>query len=245
MPPDSASRLTTEAREQRRSREAARRERAEARATGRSAQPIQYKLPSHLSGETPVIPENTAALDIGDEVDYAPLIRGSLRVAVLMFLTQFLAAVIIANFLGGVIRFAFWFGFIPYLEIWTDRESYASIVTWSTAAAVASTCMGVVLALIRRRDEPLLLDGWGTGLPMLALLLLLQLVRERTYPVEVVDDWVIAQAAAVTIATTMIFVGFRPGRGNPAKAGRSHATGQLRSGGTVTPTNQEMKEASA
>ncbi len=183
------------------------------RRAGRSAGPIVYKLPSHVEANNPgltVKSEPTTSPEDSD-VDYAPFVRGCLRGAAVILLVQVLASVILANLVGGIVRIAFWFRFIPYLEIGVAPSEYGRIITWSTTAAVSAGCLGLLVALVRHRKEPMLIDGWACVLPMSIFLLALQQFREWLTGWDLVDAWVFGQVLAATVGAGLLYFGFRPG----------------------------------
>lgn len=198
----------------------AQRLRAQRRASG---QPIRYKLPTHIervSAETSLREaEQLLPLPLGDD-DYAPLVRGALRASTLMIVAQLATSLILSNHLGAAVRVTFFLKIFPYLTIQTGRETYARIWMWSIVAGVIGGCGGALYSLWRHRTERSLMDGWGCGILMAIVLLVIQAGQEFFYG-PLINTWVLAQAGAGVLASGMIFLGLRPGVEDPATAGSS------------------------
>ena len=198
----------------------AQRLRAQRRASG---QPIRYKLPSHIERATA---ENTlremeqlTPLAVEHE-DYAPLVRGALRASTLMIVAQLATSLVLSNHLGAAVRVTFFLKVFPYLTIQTGLETYRRIWMWSIVAGVVGGCGGALYSLWRHRTERSLMDGWGCGVLMAAVLLAIQAGQEFFFG-PLINTWVLAQAGAGVLASGMIFLGLRPGVEDPATAGSS------------------------
>lgn len=179
---------------------------------------------------SPVEVPNTPASEEFIE-DYTPLVRGVLRAATTLFLTQAFGAILIANYVGGQLQIRFHFKVVPYVAILASRDLFVSILTWSTTFAVTLTSLAVLIGLARLRNEQKLLDGWATGLFMCGLLLVMQYVRHVLDP-PAIDGWILAQTAAGVVAVSVIFLGFRPEADMPAQRRRSDEPSMVRGGAT-------------
>jgi hypothetical protein len=224
---------------------AAKDERAARRVSRHEGNPIQYRLPK--TAVEPLVTPRSArwsepvaeVVDVSPEEDYAPMVRGSLRAASALFLTQALSAILIANAEGAILQIRFAYKVIPHVAILATRDVFVTVLTWSTAFAVLASCLAVMIGLIRHRDEQKLLDGWASGLLMSGILVIFQYVRHVLDP-PAIDGWVLAQTVAGVVAATVIFLGFRPEVERPAEAGRSSERAQPRSSG-ATRTNPRNK----
>ncbi len=166
-------------------------------------------------------PEEIAAEAIDEEVDYAPFVLAAANAALLLFLTQAVAAMFVGDALGATIQVNFRARIIPTLEFITDLPTFVEIVTWSTAIATGASCLGVLAALVRHREDNQRLYGWAAGLAMAGLLVIFQFVRHLMNP-PVIDGWVSAQATAFIIVTALVFVGFKPGSRLPEPTDARH-----------------------
>lgn len=212
---------------------ALREQRAARRAALAGGRPIQYRLPKPTDEPAPTSPIDVQSAQEPDELveDYTPLVRGVLRAATTLFLSQALSAILIANYVGGQLQIRFYFKVVPYVAILASRDLFVAILTWSTTFAVTLTCLAVLSGLARHRDEQKLLDGWATGLFMSGLLLVMQYVRHVLDP-PAIDGWILAQTAAGVVAASVIFLGFRPEVEMPAQGRRSNGPSTVRDGAT-------------
>ncbi len=167
-----------------------------------SRQRVNYRLTK--------TPEEIAAEAIDEEKDYSSFVLGAANAALLLFTTQALASMFVGDYLGATIQIEFQARVIPTLQFITDIPTFVKIVTWSTAIAVVMTCVGVLVALARRRGDNQRIYGWAMGLLMAGLLVVFHFIRHLMRP-PVIDGWVIAQSTAFIIVTALIFVGFKPG----------------------------------
>ncbi len=135
-------------------------------------------------------------------------VSASIRAAVMLFVVQVIASLAVSNLAGAQLRFAKW-KFIPYLAIAANEETFIKTVSWSTIAAVITTCAMALWVLNTRRDEPAMVYGWGTGIIMSAFLVFFQYLRGWIQPPGG-DTWILLQAGGITAATALIFIGFRP-----------------------------------
>lgn len=198
----------------------AQRLRAQRRASG---QPIRYKLPNHIERVTAETTLREAELLVPlpvDDDDYAPLVRGALRASTLMIVAQLATSLLLSNHLGAAVRVTFFLRFFPYLTIQTGPETYRRIWMWSIVSGVIGGCGGALYSLWRHRTERSLMDGWGCGILMAAILLAIQAGQEFFFG-PLINTWVLAQAGAGVLASGMIFLGLRPGVEDPATAGSS------------------------
>lgn len=201
---------------------ALREQRAARRAALAGGRPIQYRLPKPGAEPSLIAPAVAPKAEEPEELfeDYTPMVRGVLRAATTLFLSQALSAILIANYLGGQLQIRFYFKLFPYVAILSSRDLFVSILTWSTTIAVSFTCIAILTGLARHRHEQKLLDGWATGLFMSGLLLVMQYVRHVLDP-PAIDGWVLAQTAAGVVAATVIFLGFRPEVDRPTQSRHS------------------------
>ncbi len=167
-----------------------------------SRQRVNYRLTKS--------PEQLAEEQQSEEKDYSSFVLGAANAALLLFSTQALASMFVGDSLDATIQVEFQARVIPTLQFITDITTFVKIVTWSTAIAVLMTCVGVVVALIRRRDDEQRLYGWAMGLLMAGLLVVFHFIRHLMNP-PVIDGWVLAQSTAFIIVTALIFIGFKPG----------------------------------
>ena len=166
-----------------------------------SRPPIQYRLPK---------PEDLGKAEEIQEEDYGPLVLAASHAALVLFVTQALSSILLANYVDALIEVRFIWNVIPYLAIAVSNEGdLLTIVSYSSAVSVAAVSIGAIHALIRHRSDLLCLRGWGMGLPMGGLLLAFQYLRHRLNP-PLVDSWVLAQSAAALVAVTVVFIGFKP-----------------------------------
>ncbi len=163
--------------------------------------PIQYRLPK---------PEDLGKVEENPEEDYAPLVLAASHAALVLFATQALSSLLLANYVNAVIEIRFIWNIVPYLAIAVFNEGdLLAIISYSSAISVAAVSIGAIHALVRCRNDLLRLRGWGMGLPMGGLLLAFQYLRHRLNP-PLVDGWVLAQSAAALVAVTVVFIGFKP-----------------------------------
>lgn len=192
-------------------------------------------------------PEEVAAESVDEEVDYAPFVLAAANAALLLFLTQAVAAMFVGDALGATIQVNFRARVIPTLEFITDLPTFVDIVTWSTAIATGMSCLGVLAALVRHREDNQRLYGWTSGLAMSGLLVVFQFVRHLTNP-PVIDGWVSAQATAFIIVTALVFVGFKPGSRLPEPTD-ARQQAQARKRETTTdgrsPARRRIKQGSS
>ncbi len=159
---------------------------------------------------TVVEPEPLTPVAVDTEPDHSLFVAGAIRAAGFLLAGQALGSIVGALFDGRAVVIRLRFGILPSLGVATPtRAAAASISTWATIGAVAAVAAGVLLALARRRDQPLLLQGWGAGIPMAGLLVALQLSRHLADPPHV-ELWRLSQAAAVVGAVGLLYIGFAP-----------------------------------
>lgn len=211
--------------------------RAQRRASG---QPIRYKLPSHLDREAEANqrPAPATQTPVDDSDDFAPLVRGALRAASLIIVSQLGTSVLLGNSLGAFIRIGFLLKVFPYLEIQTTEANFGRIWMWAVIAGVAAGCGGGLYALWRHRQERNLLDGWGCGIAMAGLLVLIQAGQQIFFGPLLINSWVLAQAGAAVLASAMVFLGLRPGGKSSVSAGSSTGSIDPQRRGAFRQTNR-------
>ena len=139
---------------------------------------------------------------------YDQFVRASTRAAIMLFVVQVIASLVIANLSGADLRLAKW-RFVPYLAIVANEPTFIKTVTWSTVAAVALTCVMALWVLHTRRGDQPIVYGWGTGIVMSGFLVLFQFLRGWLQP-PAANSWILAQAGAMVAASALLFVGLRP-----------------------------------
>ena len=162
-------------------------------------------------------PAGQPPLIVDDEPDHQLFVLGAIRVTGFLFAGQ-IAGTIVGAFLGGhpiVVRLRF--GILPSIGVPTPNATAAAdISTMAMLGSVAAIAVAVLLALSRRRDQPLLLQGWGAGIPMAGVLIALQLARHLADPPHV-DLWRLSQAAAAVAAVGLLYLGFAPTHVGPLR----------------------------
>lgn len=169
-------------------------------------------------------------------------VAASTRAALMIFVVQVISSFAIANLAGSQLLIKKWKA-IPYLAIVANETTFIKTVSWSTVAAVATTCFMALWVLNTRRDEPAIVYGWGTGIVMSAFLVFFQLLRGWIQP-PAGDGWVLAQAAGIAAAAALIFIGFRPADEDsvPNEMPESHDTNLDLSGDTNGVTNNRRND---
>ncbi len=175
----------------------------------RRNRPVQYRLtrPEDESIRRPAEPP--APVDPTEE-DYTEYLQGVFGIALVMFFTQAIGSIAIANYLGVTISLRAALYVLPYIEILATAGQIIDITTMSTAATAIVVVLRVLFGLVFRRTRPQTIDGRATGLLMVGVLVMLQYGR-HVLAQPVIDTWVIAQVAAGVVAATVIYLGFRPG----------------------------------
>ena len=141
--------------------------------------------------------------------NYGMLVLGTAQASLTLFVTQAAVSILLANALGSGATLRFAYGVIPHVAIAATSQSIVSLSTWPPAIAASTVGAGALWNLWRRRDNPMFVLGWATGLFMAAELLLIQIGRHIAHP-PFVDPWIIGQSFAFVGAATLIFVAFRP-----------------------------------
>lgn len=137
------------------------------------------------------------------------LVLGAAQAALTLFTVQAASSVLLANTGGTPVDVRFAAKVFPYIGIQTDPTSYVRTLSWSIACAVAATTAGALWNLFRRRDNPLYVMGWASGILMSLVLISLQVYRQITSP-PVINYWIVGQALAFTVGAALIFLAYRP-----------------------------------
>ncbi len=142
------------------------------------------------------------------------LVLGALQAALTLFGAQMAASILLANGNGTAVDLRFAAGFIPYLGIRTTPGDFVPLISWSVAIAVGFTTTAALWHLWRRRDTPSLVLGWASGLAMCIVLIGMHWVRHLIDP-PMVDLWILSQALAYVVASSVVFIAYRPTTVNP------------------------------
>ncbi len=138
-----------------------------------------------------------------DAADYSSLVLGAANVAVVLFVAQGLASLIVANRLGITTEIRFLWGAIPYAAVLADGATFAPVVGWSTLLAVAVTCAGVGRSVTRHHGDPRRTYGWTAGLLMATVLIALQWCR-LWLASEALDSRPLGIAMVLVVATGVV-----------------------------------------
>lgn len=137
------------------------------------------------------------------------LVIGALQAAFTLFGSQMAASILLANGNGTAVDVRLAGGLLPYLGIQATPNSFVPLMSWSVALAVGVTATAALWNLLRRREDPSLVLGWGSGLIMSLVLISMHWVRHLLNP-PLVDLWVLSQALAYVAAASIVFIAFRP-----------------------------------
>ena len=143
------------------------------------------------------------------------LVIGALQAALTLFGTQMAASILLANGNGTTVDVRLAGGLLPYLGIQSTPTEFVPLMSWSIAVAVGVTVTAALWNLLRRRDDPSLVLGWGSGLAMSFVLLGMHWVRHLLNP-PLVDLWILGQALASVAAASCLFIVYRPRLEAPA-----------------------------
>ncbi|MEZ5342667.1 MAG: hypothetical protein R2706_14835 [Acidimicrobiales bacterium] len=154
------------------------------------------------------VERRVSRLPVQGTASYDHFVGAAVKASVTIFASQIVASLVVANLSGARLTVAKW-RLIPYLAIVADEATFVSTVTWSTLAAVIAACFMALWVQHTRSDEHAVVYGWATGILMAGLLVLFQVLRGWLGP-PAVQGWILAQAAAVVAASTVLFIGLQP-----------------------------------
>jgi len=137
------------------------------------------------------------------------LVIGALQAAFTLFGTQMAASILLANGNGTTVDIRMAGGLLPYLGIQSTPNEFVPLMSWSIALAVGITVTAALWNLLRRREDPSLVLGWGSGLAMSLVLIGMHWFRHLLNP-PLVDLWILGQALAYTVAASCLFIAYRP-----------------------------------
>lgn len=168
---------------------------------------IEYRLPSAEDlGKSKEAPKETSS----EYEDLAPLVLATSHAALILFVTQAVSTMLLANLFGASVSIRFIGNIVPYLALTNlNPADLVPLASYSTAASVGAVCLAALFALVRHRDDRQRLYGLAMGLPMGAGLVAFQFLRHRQSP-PFIDGWILVQSSALLALVSVVFLGFKP-----------------------------------